>query len=72
MNKLPSFEYKKMIFHNVKDNIFQTDRFGDKLIYKLKKGKYHLIKDERLPDIITSDELYRNTFSYYNDDNNWK
>ena len=34
MSKLPSFEYKKMIFHNVKDNLFQTDRFGDKLIYK--------------------------------------
>jgi hypothetical protein len=24
MSKLPSFEYKKMIFHNVRDNLFQS------------------------------------------------
>lgn len=61
-----------MIFHNVKDNLFQTDRFGSKLIYKYENDKYHLVKDERLPSVITSDEMYKNPFSYYNDDNNWK
>jgi len=39
MIKLPSFEYKKMIFHNVKDNLFQTDKFGNKLIYKYENGR---------------------------------
>ena len=72
MIKLPSFEYKKMIFHNVKDNLFQTDRFGSKLIYKYENDKYHLVKDERLSSVITSDEISKNPFSYCNDDNNWK
>ena len=72
MSKLASFEYKKMIFHNVKDNLFQTDRFGDKLVYKFENGKYHLVKDERLSNVISSDELSKNPFSYCNDDNNWK
>ena len=72
MSKLPSFEYKKMIFHNVKDNLFQTDRFGDKLIYKFENGKYRLVKDERLSNVISSNELSKNPFSYCNDDNNWK
>jgi hypothetical protein len=45
-----------MIFYNVKDNLFQTDKFGDKLIYKYEDGKYHLIKDERLSSIIPLSE----------------
>ena len=57
MKKLPSFKYKKMIFHNVKDNLFQTDRFGDKLIYEKVGEEYHLIKDERLSPVISSDEI---------------
>lgn len=72
MSKLLSFKYKGMIFHNVKDNLFQTKIFGDKLIYKFENDKYILIKDERLSDIIEIDELLKNSFSYYNDDNNWK
>ena len=56
MSKLPSFKYKGMIFHNVKDNLFQTEKFGDKLIYKFENDKYHLVKDQRLSDVITSDE----------------
>ncbi len=56
MSKLPSFEYRKMIFHNVKDNLFQTDRFGDKLIYKFENGIYHLVKDERLSSVISLSE----------------
>lgn len=72
MIKLPSFEYKKMIFHNVKDNLFQTDKFGDKLIYKYENGQYHLVRDERLSSVITLDEISKNPFSYHNDDNNWK
>ena len=72
MSKLNSFEYKGMIFHNVKDNIFQTDRFGDKLIYKFENGKYHLVKDERLSAVITSDELSKNPNSLCNNDYWWK
>lgn len=72
MSKLASFEYKKMIFHNVKDNLFQTDRFGDKLVYKFENGKYHLVKDERLSNVISSGELSKNPYNYWNDDNNWK
>jgi hypothetical protein len=69
MSKLPSFKYKEMIFHNIKDNLFQTDKFGDKLIYKFENGKYHLVKDERLPDVIKIDELSN---SIYNNDYWWK
>ena len=75
MSKLHSFEYKKMIFHNVKDNLFQTDRFGDKLIYKYENGKYHLVKDERLSSVIPLSEIHSDnpqSQSYINDDNNWK
>ena len=69
MSKLPSFKYKGMIFHNVKDNLFQTEKFGDKLIYKFENDKYHLVKDQRLSDVITSDELFNNPNSIYNNDN---
>ena len=73
MSKLPSFEYKKIIFHNVKDNLFQTDIFGDKLIYKYENGEYHLVKDERLSSVISLSECTSNDpQSYINDDNNWK
>ena len=72
MSKLNSFKYKGMIFHNVKDNLFQTDRFGDKLIYKFENGKYHLVKDERLSAVITSDELFKNPNSICNNDYWWK
>jgi hypothetical protein len=72
MSKLPSFEYKKMIFHNVKDNLFQTDRFGDKLIYKFENGKYHLVKDERLSSVIGINEINGNPNSISNNDYWWK
>jgi len=72
MNKLPSFKYKGMIFHNVKDNLFQTDEFGDKLIYKFENGKYHLVKDQRLSDVIGIDELSNNPNSICNNDYWWK
>ncbi|HLW09617.1 MAG TPA: hypothetical protein VKX35_04400 [Fermentimonas sp.] len=72
MSKLSSFKYKGMVFHNVKDNLFQTDKFGDKLIYRFEDGKYHLVRDERLSNVIGIDEVSRNPFSYCNDDNNWK
>ena len=72
MGKLSSFKYKGMVFHNVKDDLFQTDRFGDKLIYRFEDGKYHLVKDKRLSNVIGIDEVSRNPFSYCNDDNNWK
>lgn len=57
MKKLPSFKYKGMIFHNTKDNFFQTDRFGAKLIYEKVGEQYHLIKDERLSPVIGLDEI---------------
>jgi hypothetical protein len=72
MSKLPSFKYKKMIFHNVKDNLFQTERFGDKLIYEYKNEEYHLIRDERLPDVIGIDELSNNPNFICNNDYWWK
>lgn len=72
MSKLSSFEYKKMIFHNVRDNLFQTDKFGSKLIYKYENGQYCLVRDERLSKVITLDGVSKNPFSYCNDDNNWK
>lgn len=72
MGKLPSFKYKGMIFRNVKDNLFQTDRFGDKLIYKFEDGKYHLVKDERLSSIITLEEVSKNPNSICNNDYWWK
>jgi len=73
MNKLPSFEYKKMMFHNVKANLFQTDRFGNKLVYKYENAKYHLVRDERLSSVISISECTSNNpQSYTNDDNNWK
>lgn len=72
MSKLPSFEYNKMIFHNVKDNLFQTDRFGDKLIYKFENGKYHLVKDERLSSVIGINEINGNPNSISNNDYWWK
>lgn len=72
MSKLPSFEYKKMVFHNVKDNLFQTERFGDKLIYKFENGKYHLVKDERLSSVIGIDEVNRDPNSICNNDYWWK
>jgi len=73
MNKLPSFEYKKMMFHNVKANLFQTDRFGNKLVYKYENGKYHLVRDERLSSVISISECTSNNPQRYtNDDNNWK
>src|SRR5690554_7751984 len=55
-----SFKYKGMVFHNVKDNLFQTDKFGDKLIYRFEDGKYHLVRDERLSNVIGIDEVSRN------------
>jgi hypothetical protein len=73
MTKLPSFKYKKLIFHNTKDNLFQTDRFGDKLVYKYENGKYYLVKDDRLSSVISIEECTsKNPQSYINDDNNWK
>ena len=60
MSKLNSFKYKGMTFHNTKDNLFQTEKFGDKLIYKFENEEYHLVKDERLSAVITSDELFKN------------
>lgn len=72
MSKLPSFKYKELIFHNVKDNLFQTDEFGDKLIYKFENGKYHLVKDQRLSDVIGIDELSNNPNSICNNDYWWK
>ena len=73
MNKLPSFKYKNLIFHNTKDNLFQTKEFGDKLIYKFENKKYHLVKDERLSSVISIEEVTnRNPQSFINDDNNWK
>ena len=72
MSKLHSFKYKGMIFHNVKDNLFQTDRFGDKLIYEYKNEKYHLVKDERLSSTISLDEISRNPNSICNNDYWWK
>jgi len=72
-NKLKMFKYKNMIFYNVKDNLFKTDKFGDKLIYEYENGKYHLIKDERLPSIIPLSECTSNNQqSFFNDDSNWK
>jgi len=65
MSKLPSFKYKKMIFHNVKDNL-------DKLIYEYKNEEYHLIRDERLPDVIGIDELSNNPNFICNNDYWWK
>ena len=70
--KLNSFKYKGMIFHNVKDNLFQTDRFGDKLIYEKIGEEYHLVKDERLSAVITSDELFKTPNSICNNDYWWK
>lgn len=72
MRKLPSFKHKGMIFHNVKDNLFQTEKFGDKLIYELKNKDYHLMKDQRLSNTISSDELFNNPNSICNDDYWWK
>jgi hypothetical protein len=72
MNKLPSFKYRGMIFHNVNDNLFQTDMFGDKLIYERKDERYHLVRDERLPAVIPPSELSKNPYSYCSNDNNWK
>lgn len=61
-----------MIFHNVKDNLFQTERFGDKLVYEFKNGKYHLVRDERLSSVITSDEVCSNPNSICANDYWWK
>lgn len=72
MGKLNSFRYKGLTFRNTNNNIFQTDKFGDKLIYELKGNNYHLIKDERLSPVISLAEVSRNPNSYHNDDNNWK
>lgn len=73
IGRMYSFKYKGMIFHNVKDNLFQTKRFGDKLIYKYESGKYLLVKDERLSTVISLEECTSNNpQSYINDDNNWK
>jgi hypothetical protein len=73
VRRMCSFKYKGMIFHNVKDDLFQTDRFGDKLIYKYENEKYHLVKDERLSSIIPLEvHSSNNPQSYINDDNNWK
>jgi len=72
MSKLPSFKYKGMIFHNVKNTLFQTDRFGDKLIYEYKNEEYHLVKDERLSSIISLDEINGNPNSICNNDYWWK
>lgn len=72
MSKLNSFKYKGMIFHNVKDNLFQTEKFGDKLIYKFENDKYHLVKDERkkrLSDVVVgqSEQLVCD-YKYHNRD----
>lgn len=72
MAKLNSFKYKGMIFHNTNNNLFQTDKFGNKLIYELRGYNYHLIKDERLSSVISLEEISDNPQSYHNDDNNWK
>ena len=72
MRKLPSFKYKKMIFHNTKGNLFQTEKFGDKLIYKYENETYYLVKDERLSSIISSDEVRGNANSVHNNDHWWK
>ena len=72
MAKLNSFKYKDMVFRNTNDNLFQTDKFGDKLIYELRDDRYHLIKDERLSSVISLKEACGNPNSYCNDDNNWK
>ncbi len=72
MSKLNSFKYKGMIFHNTKDNLFQTEKFGDKLIYKFENEEYHLVKDERLSAVITSDELFKNPNGICSNDYWWK
>jgi hypothetical protein len=72
MSNLPSFKYKAMIFHNIKDNLFQTDKFGNKLIYKLENGKYHLIKDERLTTSFGTEEVCKNPNSISADEYWWK
>ena len=51
---------------------FQTDKFGDKLIYKLENGKYHLIKDERLSITFGTEEVCKNPNSISADEYWWK
>lgn len=70
--KLPSFIYKKLIFHNVKDNIFHSEKFGDKLIYEWKDEAYHLVRDERLSSVIPLEEVCSNPNSICNNDYWWK
>ena len=69
--KKQSFKYKGLVFHNVKDNLFQTDKFGDKLVYELKNNNYHLIVDKRLNEIISTDEICSNPSSMNADDYWW-
>lgn len=71
--KLPSFKYRNLVFHNTKDNLFETKEFGNKLIYKFENNQYHLVKDERLSSVISLNECTSNNpQSFINDDNNWK
>ena len=43
-----------------------------KLIYKFENGKYHLVKDQRLSDVIGIDEISNNPNSLCNNDYWWK
>jgi hypothetical protein len=46
MSKLNSFKYKGMIFHNVKDNLFQTEKFGDYWVEWISAGGYIAVKND--------------------------
>ena len=54
--------------YELKDEI--TDEV--KLVYELKNGKYHLVRDERLSSVITSDEVYSNPNSICANDYWWR
>ena len=69
---MKGFYYKGMKFIEVSPNVFHSDKFGSKLIFEYKNGKYHKIKDERLSKTIGFKEINSNSNSIHNDDYWWK
>jgi hypothetical protein len=72
MSKLPSFEYKKMIFHNVRDNLFQSSikDIELSLSYKFMKieSKYRFKYGGKSKDLhieIFRDEKFEDTIRFY-------
>lgn len=65
------FVHKNIKYFSVINSDELFSNADGSIIYQFKNGKYHLIKDSRLSDVIQFDEIYKNC-NFENEENSWK